>query len=135
MSLRYVKNPEIEAKELAALRIAVGWDARQEKIEQLIGRTYMTVACLDSERLVGFVDVISDGVDDAFIRNLLVHPDYRRRGIALKLLKTVIEKVKNDRIKTINVLFEPELINLYSKAGFKLISGGIIDNENEAERF
>jgi len=129
--LQYITNPELKIEDVAALRNAVGWETRAEKLKKIIGFTYMTVACFDGDHLIGFVDVISDGVDDALVRNLIVHPSYQRRGIALVLLKRVIEKIKADQVKTINVLFEPELIELYHKAGFSIIQGGIIDNEAE----
>lgn len=131
MSLRYIENPELGAEEVAALRELVGWDARREKLEKTIGSTYMAAACFDRHILVGFVDILSDGVDDALIRSLVVHPAYQRRGVGLKLLELVINKLKKDRIKTINVLFEPELEDFYRRAGFRIVSGGLIDNENE----
>jgi len=129
--LNYAYNPELQAEDVASLRNAVGWDAREEKLKKIVGNTYLTAACFDNEFLVGFVDVISDGVDDALVRNLLVHPDYRGRGIALVLLKMIIKKIREDNIKTVNVLFEPELAGLYRKAGFRIIGGGMIDNEAE----
>lgn len=131
MPFKYVENPDLKAAAVAALRMQVGWDPRDDQLQKIIGCTYFTAACYDGSELVGFVDVISDGIDDAFIRNLLVHPDFQKQGIALELLKIVIRKTKSDRIKTVNVLFEPELAELYSKAGFKIISGGIIDHEDE----
>ncbi len=131
MRLSYVENPALDPAAVAALRVAVGWDARQEKLEQIIGSTYMTVACFNDDLLVGFVDVLSDGVDDALIRSLMVHSAYQGEGIALELLKMAIKRLKGDRIKTINVLFEPELTPLYQKAGFKIVSGGLIDTEKE----
>jgi len=129
--LQYVVNSRVTAEEVAALRSAVGWEPRKEKLKKIFSFTYMTAACFDGDHLVGFVDVISDGVDDALVRNLIVHPSHQRRGIALNLLKKVIEKTRQDQVKTINVLFEPELIELYHKAGFSIIQGGIIDNEAE----
>ena len=129
--LRYIENPEVGAEEIAALRGMVGWDARKEKMEKIIGCTYMTAACYDKDIMVGFVDVLSDGIDDALIRSLIVHPGYQRSGIGLELMKIVIERLKADHVKTINVLFEPELISFYRKAGFRIVSGGLIDNENE----
>jgi GNAT superfamily N-acetyltransferase len=129
--LRYVENPELDAEEIDSLRVLVGWDTRKEKLEKIVGCTYLTVACYDEANLVGFVDVLSDGLEDALIRGLVVHPEYQRKGIGLELIKKVAGRLKADRIKTINVLFEPELIPFYEKAGFRIISGGLIDNESE----
>ncbi|MDW7738964.1 MAG: GNAT family N-acetyltransferase [Bacillota bacterium] len=135
MKLRYLENPELKVKEVAALRKAVGWDSREDKIEKILGCTYLTAVCYDGKLLVGFVDVLSDEVDDALIRSLIVHPDYQRKGIGLRLLKMVTHRVKTDKIKTVNVLFEPELAHFYERAGFRIVGGGLIDNENEAEGF
>ncbi len=131
MQLSYCLNPQLRAERVAALRSAVGWDARIDKLNRVIGNTYLTAACFDDKQLVGFIDVISDGVDDALVRNLLVHPDYQKQGIAMTLLQMIIKKIKEDHIKTVNVLFEPELTELYRKAGFRIIGGGMIDNEAE----
>lgn len=131
MPLRYVENPELGAETIAALRVLVGWDARIKKLEKIVGCTYMTAACYDKNLLVGFVDVLSDGVDDALVRSLVVHPEYQRRGVGLELIRIVVERLKANQIKTINVLFETELTAFYNKAGFRIVSGGLIDNETE----
>lgn len=131
MPLRYVENPELGAETIAALRVLVGWDARIKKLEKIVGCTYMTATCYDKDLLVGFVDVLSDGVDDALVRSLVVHPEYQGRGIGLELIRIVVERLKANQIKTINVLFETELTAFYSKAGFRIVSGGLIDNETE----
>lgn len=131
MLLRYELNPDISAELVASLRQRCGWEARQKKMEKIIGCTYLTAACFDDQNLIGFVDVLSDGVDDALIRGLVVDPGYRRRGVAVALLTMVVERIKTDQIKTVNVLFEPNLAGLYLKAGFRIVSGGLIDNEAE----
>lgn len=131
MPLRYELNSGISAAEIALLRHLVGWEPREKKMAELVGCTYMTAACFEDDLLVGFVDVLSDGVEDALIRSLVVHPAYQRRGIARHLLKMVTERIKESNIKTTNVLFEPELTDLYRKAGFRIVSGGLIDNEWE----
>lgn len=129
MGLLYVENPELDAAVVAELRAKVGWDARKEQLEKILGRTYLAVACFDDNDLVGIIDVISDGIDDALIRNLVVHPEYQGKGIGHELLIKVLDRLKSNRIKTINVLFESELAEFYRKAGFRIVSGGIIDNE------
>jgi len=129
VGLLYVENPELDAAVVAELRAKVGWDARKEQLENILGSTYLTVACFDDNDLVGIIDVISDGIDDALIRNLVIHPEYQGKGIGHELLIKVLDRLKSNRIKTINVLFESELTEFYRKAGFRIVSGGIIDNE------
>ncbi len=129
--MQYQLNPLLKVEDVAALRVKVGWDSRKEQLQYILGKTYLSAACFDNSRLVGMIDVISDGVDDALIRNLMVDPDYHRKGVALKLLEMVKNQLKADRIKTVNVLFEPDLKGLYVEAGFRVVCGGIIDNEIE----
>jgi len=129
MQLQFIERPKLDAVALGQLRRAVGWDERLKKIRLTLGRCYYWAGCFDGGKLIGFVEVVSDGVDDAYIRNLMVHPDYQRRGIGLKLLQMAQGRIKADGIKTVNLLFEPELAPFYRKAGFRIVSGGLIDNE------
>lgn len=129
MELKFLADPALPAEDIAALRKAAGWDERVDKINRSAGGIYYRAACFDDDLLVGYVEAVSDRVDDAYIRNLITHPDYRRRGIGLRLLEMVTARVKADGIKTANALFEPGLAPLYRKAGFNIIAGGLIDNE------
>ena len=129
MQPAFIEKPDLTPEAVAALRKAVGWDERVDKIRQYLGRLYYWAGCLDGDLLAGYVEVVSDGVDDGYIRNLIVHPSYRRRGIGLKLVQMAAARIEADGIKTANLLFEPELVPFYRKAGFTIVAGGVIDNE------
>ena len=129
MKLRYEYSPHLKAQQVASLRESVDWDGRVEKYEKKLGNTYFCVACFSDDELVGYVDVVSDGVDDAYVRDLIVHPDYQRGGIGSKMLDMIKKRVRSDGIKMVNVIFEPNLKEFYRKADFVIKSGGLIDNE------
>ena len=129
MELRYEYSPHLKAQQVARLRESVGWDGRVKKYEKKLGTTYFCVACFRDEELVGYVDVVSDGIDDAYVRDLIVHPDSQRCGIGSKMLDMIIKRVRSDGIKMVNVVFEPDLKEFYRKANFSIKSGGLIDNE------
>ena len=129
MRYRYKVDPELDAEQVGELRRTVGWDARVDKYRQILGNTYLCVACFALDQLVGYVDVVSDGIDDAYIRDLMVHPDHQRRGIGSTLLGMVKEKIRQERIKMVSLVFEPDLIEFYRRAGFHIIAGGLIDFE------
>lgn len=61
---------------------------------------------------------------------LVVQPDYRRKGIAEKLMKTILEKAKNNGIKYAALTCRDKLIPYYEKFGFKNIgiSESVIGN-------
>jgi ribosomal protein S18 acetylase RimI-like enzyme len=44
----------------------------------------------DGDRLVGFARAISDGVVTAYVNNVMVDPDYRRRGIGRRILAALM---------------------------------------------
>ena len=70
-----------------------------------------------------------------FLNNLCVHPDYRRRGIARKLLNRVIEKAKRENklhiILHVYSKKNPHLVKFYSELGFHTYSTGIDDKGME----
>lgn len=129
MNLTFTYDPVLNSGSVDALREAVGWDVNPERTGKAAAGAYFRLGCLDGDLLVGYLEVISDAVDDAYIRNLMVHPAYRRRGIALKMLRMAVDRARSCGIQTCNVLFEPELAPFYLKAGFEIIAGGIITNK------
>jgi ribosomal protein S18 acetylase RimI-like enzyme len=129
MSLRFEYNPLLEAQQVADLRVSVGWDGRVEKYKKKLGRSYLCVACFDTTMLVGYADVVSDGVDDAYVRDVIVHPDYQHRSIGTTLLDMISKRIRSDGIKMVHVIFDPSLETFYRQANFTIMLSGIIDNE------
>ena len=129
MSLRYEYTPFLEAQQVADLRLSVGWDGRVEKYKKKLGRSYLCVACFDTSMLVGYADVVSDGVDDAYVRDVIVHPDYQHRSIGTKLLDMISKRIRSDGIKMVHVIFDPSLETFYRQANFTIMLSGIMDNE------
>ena len=129
MSLRFAYSPVLEAQQVADLRISVGWDGRVEKYKKKLGRSYLCVACFDTGMLVGYADVVSDGVDDAYVRDVIVHPDYQHRSIGTTLLDMISTRIRSDGIKMVHVIFDPSLETFYRQANFTIMLSGIIDNE------
>ena len=56
---------------------------------------------------------------DYYINNIAVSPDYRRRGIAMKLLNNIIEKLNLGNIYLEVSRINQKAIFLYEKMGFK----------------
>lgn len=62
------------------------------------------------EKLVGFLSNYADEVDDVEI-SLIVHPEYRRRGIAKQLIKVFEKETKGYNLKQIYYHTEDNFIN------------------------
>ena len=56
---------------------------------------------------------------DYYINNIAVSPDYRRRGIAMKLLNNIIKKLNLENIYLEVSRINQKAISLYEKMGFK----------------
>lgn len=131
--LRYEYSPPLMAEQIAALRLSVGWDGRVEKYRHKIGNSHFCVACFDGNTLIAYADVVSDAIDDAYIRDVIVHPDYQHRGIGTKLLSMITTRIKKEGIKMVHVIFEPSLEKFYRKSHFRIMSSGVIDNEGQQQ--
>jgi ribosomal protein S18 acetylase RimI-like enzyme len=46
------------------------------------------------EKLVGVIRVVGDGFSVVFVQDLLVYPEYQRRGIGTALLKMTMEEYR-----------------------------------------
>jgi ribosomal protein S18 acetylase RimI-like enzyme len=115
-------NEKVDVKELCDLRQAVGWNRMEKELSNPRLRSFYHIAVYESEdlgqKLVGFVDCVSNGVTDAYIQDLMVHPDFQGKGIGTELMNKMIEYLKEAGIYMISVLYDEELKVFYSRFGF-----------------
>ena len=45
--------------------------------------------------MFGYIDCVSNGVTDAYIQDLMVHPAYQGRGIGTELMNKMISHLKD----------------------------------------
>jgi GNAT superfamily N-acetyltransferase len=77
--------------------------------------------------LVGFVNVVSDGCDHAFLIDTKTRGDYQRRGIGKRVVELAAEQARAARHEWLHVDFEPRLSSFYFDAcGFEPTDAGLI---------
>lgn len=79
--------------ELLALYESVGWTnytRRQALLREAYQRSLCAFAAYNGERLAGVVRAVGDGASILYVQDLLVHPDYQRRGIGTRLLRALL---------------------------------------------
>jgi len=76
-----------------------------------------------NRRIVGMGRVISDGVSDAYIQDVIVHPDYRGLGIGEMIVKKLKLYCLEHGICWIGLIAEPGTEEFYKKLGFKKMKG------------
>ena len=114
----YVCNEAVSVKKLADLRESIGWNRMENEYKNPLLTSYYHIAVYEKEVLIGYIDCVSNGVTDAYIQDLMVHPDYQRRGIGTELMTIMINYLKQKHIYMISVVFEENLKPFYEKFGF-----------------
>ncbi|MBQ8617549.1 MAG: GNAT family N-acetyltransferase [Clostridia bacterium] len=90
----------------------------ENEYENPLLTSYYHIAVYETDLLIGYVDCVSNGVTDAYIQDLMIHPDYQRYGIGTDLMLKMIEYLKEKHIYMISVVFDESLKPFYNKFGF-----------------
>lgn len=131
--LEYKINPVIPAESIAVLRRSVGWGGMEAELKDPALRDYLRIACYDGEKLAGFLAVVSNGVTDAYIQDVMVHPDYQGKGIGTELMNRAVARLKADRIYMVSVIYgEESLRPFYEKFGFRTMLCGQMETRPES---
>jgi len=122
IEIRFVDSWSID--EIVELYRTGGWwkesyDA--SLINQMIDGSFVFAVVVDTtiDKAVGMGRVISDGISDAYIQDLVVLPKYRGHGIGKKLVDSLIKQCLSKGIVWIGVIAEPGSDKLYRGLGFK----------------
>ena len=116
------------ADEIADLYRAGGWwkdTYETEGIGPLIRGSFAFAVAVDhkASRLAGMGRVISDGVSDGYIQDLVVLPEYRRSGIGRRIVNALIDKCKASGLQWIGLIAEPGSEEFYRSMGFTAVPG------------
>jgi ribosomal protein S18 acetylase RimI-like enzyme len=124
------RDASLTGEQVESLREIVGWDRMAGCYDHILAHTYAHFSIQTSGRLVAFVNVLSDGLADAFLVDLMVDPAFQGRGLGQALVRHATETLKADGIRCIELIFEPRLEAFYRRCGFTILSSGIIDTWN-----
>jgi N-acetylglutamate synthase-like GNAT family acetyltransferase len=92
------------------------------------GNSFGWVTARDGHRLVGFVNVISDGQTHAWLQDVMVSSGSRHLGIGSQLVAMVREASREADYKCLHVDFEEPLAGFYFQAcGFQPTAAGLIN--------
>ena len=96
-----------------------GWPnpPSKEKHRELLEKSYLSLVALDGTAIVGFVNVISDGVLSCYIPLLEVLPTYRNQGIGKELMKRTLRELSE--FYMIDLSCDEDLRPFYESMGMK----------------
>lgn len=130
-----MKEQQIEIKlvdswpedEIVRLYKAGGWWKDYydpSRLKYLIKGSFAFAVAVDKnlDKAVGMGRVISDGISDAYIQDLVVLPECRDKGIGRQLVKTLLDYCLSKGILWIGLIAEPDQDGFYSSIGFKTLA-------------
>jgi GNAT superfamily N-acetyltransferase len=106
----------------------VGWPQRPSASQHLavLRASYRCILAIDdtSDRVVGFVNMLSDGILTAFIPWLEVLPGYQGQGIGDELMHRIL--AGTERFYSIDLVCDEPLIPYYTRLGMATASSALL---------
>lgn len=113
------------AQEILHLYASVGWTAYTDHPELLrkgFENSMLTLAAYGCEQLLGIIRTVGDGHTIVFVQDILVFPEYQRKGVGSALLQAILDRYSHVRQIELTTDKTPETIAFYKSMGFREMS-------------
>jgi aralkylamine N-acetyltransferase len=118
--------------DVANLFQAVGWgECEPDDLRAAFGKSTYKCFAFDDERLVGFGRTIDDGKYMATVVDMIVHPDYHRRGIGHEIMQNLQSRLKGFLYVTLTAMADVQ--PFYTKLGWRKMTTGMILPRDEEQ--
>ncbi|MBU8933027.1 MAG: GNAT family N-acetyltransferase [candidate division Zixibacteria bacterium] len=112
----------ISKESILALYNSVGWSTYTKDPDELMkaitNSTYVAT-CHIEDKLVGLARCVSDDSSICYLQDILIDPDFQRRGIGRQLLERCNERFKHVRTHVILTDDEERQAQFYESMGYK----------------
>ncbi|WP_414056062.1 GNAT family N-acetyltransferase [Macrococcus equi] len=112
---------EQDFEQMVKVYESVGWTGHDiEKVRTIYENSSHIVIAKHSNQVVGFARALSDGVFNAAIYDVVVHPNYQGQGIAKNLVQQLLEQFES--LSCIHLISTTGNEWFYKKLGFKKLT-------------
>ena len=125
LSLVLSTEREIDLYELEQLCDAVGWSRRPlRRVRKALENSLLVVGLWRHDprlpRLVGFARCTGDGVIEATVWDVAVHPLYQGVGLGKQLMTYVIDLLREQQVERVTLFADPGVVEFYGAQGWQL---------------
>lgn len=113
---------EYNEAEILDLYASVGWTAYTDDPAALrngFANSLLTLAAYEEATLAGLIRAVGDGHTVVFVQDILVRPQFQRRGIGSALLQAVLNQYANVRQIELATDDTPKTTAFYHSMGFQ----------------
>ncbi|MBD2421950.1 GNAT family N-acetyltransferase [Cyanobium sp. FACHB-13342] len=125
LSLVLSREREIDLIELEQLCDAVGWSRRPlRRVRKALQHSLLRVGLWRHDprlpKLVGFARCTGDGVVEATVWDVAVHPLYQGAGLGKQLMVYVLDQLRTMEVDRVSLFADPEVVAFYAAQGWEL---------------
>ena len=125
LSLVFSQTHPFDLVELEQLLEAVGWSRRPvRRVRKALNHSLLKVGLWRRDprvpRLVGFARCTGDGVLEATVWDVAVHPLYQGNGLGQQLMAYVLEALQEMGTERVSLFADPGVVTFYQRQGWEL---------------
>ncbi|MCK1995189.1 GNAT family N-acetyltransferase [Peribacillus muralis] len=126
MNYKVIINVPRSNHEVPELRELVGWARRDHDYPRLLERcNFWAGVRNENNKLISFGYVAGMGLEHGYMEDIMVHPDYQRRGIGVKLVRELLRESERNSLEIVTLTYDPKHQTFYENCGFTPCSGGV----------
>jgi len=116
---------EVDLVELEQLCDAVGWSRRPlRRVRKALSNSLLVVGLWRHDprvpKLIGFARCTGDGVLDATIWDLAIHPLYQGAGLGKGLMQVLLERLRAMEVEKVTLFADANVVSFYKAQGWDL---------------
>ncbi len=112
---------DIDMDEILALYSSVGWTnytSNPSMLESSYHNSLKILAAWSGGKLLGIIRAVGDGFSIVYIQDIIVFPEYQRRGIGRRLIMSLDELYSGVYQKVLMTENTPKTVKFYESCGF-----------------
>ncbi len=87
-------------------------------LKKAFENSLLSLGAYDNDKLVGVIRIVGDGASVVLIQDILVFPEYQRRGIGTQLLREVMDRYSSVYQMELMTDNTPKTVSFYQSVGF-----------------